>query len=63
MNCFGIKKVNVNEIVLMHAVTLSKRLAKTSCNSVNCYHILNVFSSYRLGIHYFNPYLTIDRKE
>ena len=45
--CFGLKKVKVKEIVFEAALKLSKKLAKQSCMSVNSYHIVDVFNTYK----------------
>ena len=58
--CFGLKKVKVKEIVFEAALKLSKKLAKQSCMSVNSYHIVDVFNTYKWGAEFSNQYLTIE---
>ena len=65
-NCFGFKKVKIREInsiklVFLHPVTLSKRLATYSCQTVNSDFIIKVFDTYKCGVDFYNPYLSIDR--
>ena len=55
------KKEKIVDIVFSFGISLSKRLAKTSCLSVNSYYMLDVFRAYQLGKDYNNPYLSIDR--
>ena len=55
------KKEKIIDIVFSFGISLSKRLAKTSCLSVNSYYMLEVLSTYQLGKDYNNPYLSIDR--
>ena len=55
------KKEKIIDIVFSFGISLSKRLAKTSCLSVNNYYMLGVFRAYQLGKDYNNPYLSIDR--
>ena len=58
---FGLKKVKVKEIVFEVALKLSKKLAEQCCMSVNSYHIVDVFNTYKRGLDFRNQYLTIER--
>ena len=60
-NCFGFKKVKIREIVFSHAIKVSKRLAVYSCLNVNSDFIIDVFNTYKRGVDFYNPYLSIDR--
>ena len=56
------EKNKIFEIVFTAAVSLSKRLIKTSCLSVNCCYILEVFNTYCLWKVYSNPPVTMDQE-
>ena len=60
-NCFCFKKVR--EVVFLYAVKLSKRLAIHSNLSVDESFIKKVFSTYKRGSDFYNPYLSIERCE
>ena len=60
-NCFGFRKVEITEIVFLHVIKLSKRLAAYSCLNVNSDFIIEVFNTYKRGVDFYNPYLSIDR--
>ena len=59
--CFGFKKVKIRDILFLNAVKLSKRLAVHSCRTVNSDFIIKVFDTYKRGVDFYNPYLSIDR--
>lgn len=62
-NCFPIKKQRISQFVYLSAVTLIKRLAVTTCQTVNSNAIQECYDTYTLWNHYCNLYLTIDCPE
>lgn len=61
VNCFSLRKDKIKQIIFLHAVKLSKRLAVQSCQVVNSAYVINVFNKYKFGVEFYSPYLSIER--
>ena len=60
-NCFSLRKDQIKQIIFLHAVKLSKRLAVQSCQVVNSAYVKNIFNKYKFGVDFYSPHLSIER--
>ena len=56
-----LKKLKLQRLLFLHGIKLSKRLAAYSYLNVNSDFIIEVFNTYKRGVDFYNPYVSIDR--
>ena len=56
-----LKKLKLERLFFYMLLHYQKRLAMYSCRTVNSDFIMKVFDTYKRGVDFYNPYLSIDR--
>ena len=51
----------IKEVVYISAIKLIRRLVITTCQDANSHDFIECYNKYLNGVHYHNPYLSIDR--
>ena len=59
--CINMKRNVIKNVVFETTLTFSMKLAEYSCRNVDPYFISDVFNTYKPGVDFRKPYLTIQR--